>query len=392
MSFDRLLAPRTKNISASALRELLKVSGQPGMISLSGGYPAPDSFPVDIMDTLMDKVFEKYGTTALQYGTTEGFNPLREALVSYVARRGIKAKMDDIYISSGSQGFLDAVGKILINKGDCVAVEAPTYLGALQAFNAYEPQYIRLEMDDEGVIPESVEETLKSHLIKFIYLVPTFQNPTGRTMGLERRKRIAAIIQAHDALAVEDDPYSELRYRGERIPTLKSLAPDHVIYASTLSKVFAPGFRVGFYIAPESLRTWLIRVKQGVDLNTSTFTQALAAEYIANGFLEKQIPKIVEIYRPKQEAMLGALEAHLTGEFKWIKPDGGMFIWVIGPKGMDMEAYYHKAVEKKVAFVPGKFFFTQKGEGLETMRLNYTSPDITSIEKGVKILSEVLKA
>ena len=310
MDFEKLLADRLEKMGASAIREILKVISQPGMISLAGGIPSPESFPMEIMGKLTSAVLEKYSSNALQYDPTEGFTPLREVLVDYLKGKGIKSTANDILIATGSQGVLDSIGKVLISKGDRVAVEAPTYLGALQAFNSYEPEYVRMDTDDDGLIPQSLEKALQSDRVKFVYLVPTFQNPTGRTITLERRKEIAAIIKKYDALLIEDDPYSALRYRGEDIPPIKTLAPDNVVYVSTLSKVFAPGLRIGFSVAPEVIRKWLVIVKQGVDLHTSTFNQALAAEYLLGGYLERHLPKIIELYRPKQEAMLSALERY----------------------------------------------------------------------------------
>lgn len=392
MNFTPLLASRTPAMDASAIREILKVVSQPNMISLAGGIPSPKSFPLDILPVLVDKVMTKYADQAFQYDLSEGFTPLREALAVYLTSNNkMIVTADDILIGSGSQGVLDGLGKILLSKGDCVAVEAPTYLGAIQAFNPYEPRYIRLDTDDDGLIPESLERVLKNNDVKFIYLVPTFQNPTGRTIPLLRRIRIAEIIQKYHALLIEDDPYSPLRYRGEAIPTIHSLAPDNVVYISTLSKVFAPGLRIGFCIAPESIRNWLVIAKQGVDLHTGTFNQALAAEYIAGGFLDRQLPKILEHYAPRQEAMLTALDDHFPRGFTWSKPDGGMFIWLMGPKGLDMEEIYAKAIERNVAFVPGKFFFTDKEEGLETARLNYTMADEATINRAITILADIVK-
>jgi 2-aminoadipate transaminase len=248
-----------------------------------------------------------------------------------------------------------------------------------------------MDTDDGGLVPASLERVLTSHRIKFIYLVPTFQNPTGRTIGIERRHEIAAIIQKHNALLIEDDPYSSLRYRRDPIPPIKTLAPENVVYVSTLSKVFAPGLRIGFCVAPELIRKWLVIVKQGVDLHTSTFNQALAAEYLSGGYLERHLPNIIKLYRPKQEAMLSALEKYFPESFSWSKPEGGMFLWAEGPRGLDMEQVYWKAIQRKTAFVPGKFFYTQPGEGIETMRLNFTMVDEETIEKAVKIISEVIR-
>jgi len=390
MDFENLLARRTRKIGASFIREMLKVVSQPGMLSLAGGYPAPESFPMEIISELATTVLKRYSSKAFQYDLTEGFIPLREALVDYLQKKGVRASVDEILITSGSQGVLDALGKVFISEGDKIAVEAPTYLGAIQAFNSYEPEYIRMDTDDDGLIPESLEQVLKSSRIKFIYLVPTFQNPTGRTITLERRERIANIIQEHNALLIEDDPYSALRCRGRDIPPIKTLAPGNVVYVSSFSKVFAPGLRIGFCVAPEMIRRWLVLVKQGVDLHTSTFNQALAAEYLSGGYLEQHLPKIISIYKPKQETMLHALEKYFPSSFRWAKPEGGMFIWAEGPKGFDMEKIFWKSVQKKVVFVPGKFFFTLEGEGVETMRLNYTLIDKETIDRAIEILSEVI--
>ena len=389
MPLSRLLAKRTENMGASAIREILKVVSQPGMVSLAGGIPAPESFPLEIMTELTAKVIEKYGSLAFQYDLTEGFTPLREILTDYLGTRGIKATPDEVIIGTGSQGFLDAMGKALITPGDKVAVEAPTYLGAIQAMNPYEPSYVSMDTDDNGLIPESLEDALKNNEIKLIYLVPTFQNPTGRTISLERRKKIAELIIRYRALLIEDDPYSMLRYRGEALPPIKTFAPDNTVYISTLSKVFAPGLRLGFCVAPPVILHWLVLVKQGVDLHTSTFNQALAAEYMAGGYLEHHLPKILHLYKPKQEAMLNALEKYFPNDFHWSRPEGGMFIWVEG--SLEMDLVYVKAIENKVAFVPGKYFFTEKGKGEGTMRLNYTMNNEATIDRAIKTLSEVIK-
>ncbi|MBU0711894.1 PLP-dependent aminotransferase family protein [bacterium] len=391
MDYQKFLAGRTQNIKASVIREILKVVSQPGMISLAGGLPSPDSFPLEIIDELSSLVIKKYGSKAFQYSATEGFPALREALAAYLNKKEIRATADDVCITSGSQGLLDGIGKVFISEGQKIAVEAPTYVGALQAFNSYGPEYVCIKTDDNGVIPEHLEDIIKLFGIKLVYLVPTFQNPTGRTLPLDRRYKIADIIQKYEVLLIEDDPYSDLRYRGKPITPLKALAPDNVIYTGTVSKILAPGFRIGFYVAPPELKTWLIRAKQGVDLHTSTFTQAIAAEYLAGGFLDKQIKKIIALYQPKQEAILEALDQHFPKNFTWSKPDGGMFIWVEGPKGFDAEACYHKAIEQKVAYVPGKYFFTGPDEGLETMRLNFSMCDADTIRKGIRILGDVIR-
>jgi len=391
MKFEQLLADRTRFMGASVIREILKVVSQPGMISLAGGIPAPESFPMDKMRELTERVIDKYESNAFQYDLTEGFIPLREALVGYLGQKNIHASVDDIIVASGSQGVLDALGKTLISPGDKIAVEAPTYLGAIQAFNPYEPQYIRMDMDEDGLVPESLDEVLKTHTIKFIYTVPTFQNPTGRSVTLARRKQIAEIIQRHDALLIEDDPYGALRYRGEMLPAIQTFAPEHVVYITTLSKILAPGLRLGICIAPPLIKKWLVIVKQGVDLHTNTFSQAIAAEYLAGGYLDEQLPKIIRLYGPKLQAMLDAIEKYFPADFTWSKPEGGMFVWAEGPEGLDTEKLYWEAVKRNVAYVPGKFFYTQQGEGNATMRLNFTKSDEDTIDRAIRILADVLK-
>ena len=392
MDFEKHLADRTTKIGTNAIREILKVVSRPGMCSLAGGIPAPESFPMDILKEITLTVFEKYGSGAFQYDLTEGFPPLREMIADFLkTHQAISVSPDDVLISSGSQGVLDAVGKVFISKGDVIAVEAPTYIGAIQAFNAYEPEYVRMDMDDEGLMPSSLEAVLQRYPVKFVYSVPTFQNPTGRTLSLERRLKIARILKTYDALLVEDDPYSMLRYRGVHFPAIKTLAPDHVLYVGTLSKVLSPGLRIGFCVAPGSIGEWLVKVKQGVDLHTSTLNQALAAEYLRGGYLEKHLPTILNHYGPKQTAMLRAFETYFPDCFTWSKPEGGMFLWAEGPPGLDMEKIYWKAIERNVAFVPGKFFFTSPDEGIETMRLNYTMADQGTIDRSIGILAQVIQ-
>lgn len=383
-------ATRTAHMQLNAIREILKVVNRPGMVSLAGGIPAPESFPLALMQELTTTVLQNYGATALQYDATEGFLPLREALADHLATKGVTATAEQSLIFSGSQGVLDGLGKILISPGDAVAVEAPTYVGALSAFNPYEPAYVQIATDDQGIIPTALEAVLRRQPIKFIYLVPTFQNPTGRTLPLARRQAVAALIQQYGVLLVEDDPYSDLRYSGEALPPIKRFAPDHVVYVSTLSKTFAPGLRIGFCVAPPEIHRWLVIAKQGVDLHTSTFNQALAAEYLTGGYLQQQLPKILAIYRPRQQAMLAALDRYMPASFQWTQPEGGMFLWLEGPEGLDTEEIYWRAIERQTAFVPGKFFYAEPGAGNATMRLNYTMANEETIDRAVRTLAAVI--
>lgn len=388
MDYQQLLADRTRLMEASVIREILKVASSPGMISLAGGLPAAESFPLEIMEELMGSVLGKYGSKALQYDASEGWGPLREALVPHLADRGVTTTADGVLIMSGSQSLLDGMGKIIISPGDYVAVEAPTYLGALQAFNPYEPHYLEIETDDEGLIPESLERVISAQRVKLVYLVPTFQNPTGRTLPLARRKQVADILKRHDTLLLEDDPYSDLRYTGQRVPPIKSLAPDNVVYSTTLSKTFAPGLRIGVCVAPAFIQRWLVTARQGVDLHTNTLAQALAAEYLTGGYLDRQLPKIIELYGPRQQAMLDALERHMPEDFKWSRPEGGMFVWVEGPKGFDAVELQRRVLEHGVAFVPGRYFYVNEEEGAATLRMNFTAADPETIEHAVGVIAD----
>ncbi|MCL4121918.1 UNVERIFIED_CONTAM: hypothetical protein GTU68_001414 [Idotea baltica] len=391
MGLEHLLSDRTEAMGTNVIREILKVVNQPGMVSLAGGIPAPESFPMDIFQDLCEAVLNKYGSNALQYDVSEGFHPLREALVPYLQNdKQVKAKFEDILVFSGSQSVLDNIGKILLSPGDIVALESPSYLGAISAFNAYEPKYIGIETDEHGMIPESLETVLQNNQVKFVYLVPTFQNPTGRTMTLDRRKQVAALAEKFNVLIVEDDPYGALRYSGTPMPSIQQFAPENVIYVSTFSKILAPGLRVGFCVAPELIYKWLVKAKQACDLHTSTLSQAISAEYLSGGYLEQQLPKIIELYQPKRDAMLAAMEEFFPSSFSWTKPDGGMFVWAEGPEGSDAEQLYWKCIDQKVAFVPGKFFYPDSAtQNNATLRLNFTKADEQTIRSAIKTIGDI---
>lgn len=389
--FQHLLSQRTQTMQRNQIREILKVVSQPGMVSLAGGIPAPESFPIEEMYQINEAVLDRYGAAALQYDRTEGFAPFLETLAGYLTDKGIAATADELLVFNGSQSALDTLGKVLLSPGDCIALESPSYLGALSAFGVYQPRYISIASDDEGILPEALDAALERHAIKFIYLVTTFQNPTGRTMSRQRRQQIADIVKRRRALVVEDDPYSDLRYRGEALPPLHSFAPGNTVYISTLSKIFAPGLRLGFCLAPALIRDWLCTAKQSADLHSNTYAQALAAEYIGSGVIARQVPKIIALYAPRQAAMLAAMDAHIPAGYRWTKPEGGMFIWIEGPPGVDGEALYWRAVEQKVAFVPGKYFYMNPADGLPTMRLNFTRVDEAAIERAIATLGRVMR-
>lgn len=392
MDTKKLLAKRTKVMINSALSELLRVTDKPEIISLAGGLPAPESFPFKVIKELNDLILKKYKGVSLQYGPTNGAKILREEIAVWLKERNMQVSSDNIGITSGSQGALDAIGKIFIDERDEIAVESPTYIGAVDAFAPYNPSYEEIKTDDNGAIPESLEAILKTKKVKFVYLVPSFQNPTGRTIPWKRRKKIAKIIKKYDVLLIEDDPYNSLRYRGKSIDPIQTLIPENTVYLCTFSKVLAPGLRIGFYCAPKYIADLMVAAKQSVDLHTNSYGQYLAAEYLKNGHLKKHLPNILKIYKSREKAMLNALKKYLPPSFCWTKPEGGMFIWVTGPKNLDAVKLYWKTIKKNVAFVPGTYFFAKPGQGKNTLRLNFTNVSEKQINLAIKKLSEVIKS
>lgn len=402
-TFDpkKIFSKRLGNMGGSAIRDLLKQAGQPGFISLGGGYPDPKSFPAPLFETLNNRVHEKYGEGIYQYGKTEGFDPLLQILPQFFQRlnRKVKATPDTIAITTGSQQALTMLGMLFIDAGDLVAVESPTYLGALQAFNPFNPTYIEMETDEGGIIPQKLDELLTKHpSIKFIYTVSTFQNPTGKTISLERRKQIVSLLLKHNTLAVEDDPYSELRYDGVPVASLQSLAPEHVVHLFTFSKTFAPDFRLGGLVAPSTIRDAAVMIKQGLDLCSSNHDQAMVAEYLLGNYLDPHIDEIVKLYKPRRDCMISAIEKYFPPIFQHTSPEGGMFIWVSlkeesrkYDEKLDIKKVLTEVISQKVGFVPGSAFYARKTGAPFSMRLNFTNQTEENIERGVRIVGSVLK-
>ncbi|MGI6524291.1 MAG: PLP-dependent aminotransferase family protein [Bdellovibrionota bacterium] len=386
-----LAATRTEMMNPSAVREILKSLSTLGMIAFAAGAPDPESFPLKIIDTLITSILQKQGAEVLKYGITEGYPPLREALAKYVAARGILCTAADVCISTGAQGAIDAATKILTNKGDTIAVEAPTYLSAINTFKCYEANILGMASDDHGLMPSELEKAFSDHNAKFAYVIPNFQNPSGKTLSLQRRQEIAEILKKYDRLLIEDDPYYELRYFGEHLPTIKSLAPDHVIYLGSFSKILSPGMRIGYYIAPRTVADLMTTSRQMVDVHANLLCQAVAAEYINGGYLEKHLPFIINLYKPKLQAIKDSLKEFMPKDFSWSDPLGGMFIWVTGPQSFDAADLAQKALIQKVAVVPGSSFFSNPSDGTNTMRLNFTSLSEEQIRQGIKVLGDLLK-
>jgi 2-aminoadipate transaminase len=386
-------------MKASAIRELLKLTEQPDVISFAGGLPAPDVFPVDEFKRACNFVLENKGAQALQYGTTEGYVPLREMIARYTNRLGIGVSVDNILITSGSQQALDLLGKIFINHGDRILVENPTYLGAIQAWNAYGADYIPVVLDDEGMDTRVLEEALRKGP-KFIYVLPNFQNPTGVTLTLERRKQLIKLADQYGVPIIEDDPYGQLRYEGEHLPAVEQLDSQmrdkthaytgNVIYLSTFSKILAPGIRLAWVIAPTDVIEKLVLAKQGADLHTSTFNQIVAHEVGQHGYLDRHVKLIQDVYRERRNMMIESLEENMPNGVTWTNPQGGLFLWMNLPEQINTMDMFKDAVNEKVAYVPGANFYACGG-GEHTMSLNFscTHPDL--INEGIARLAKVIK-
>lgn len=387
-------ADRLKRMKASEIREMLSLVHKPGMISFGGGMPSPASFPVSTIKRIANDVLKKHGTEALQYGSTEGLVNLRREIVKKNRKQGIKCDVKNVIVTAGSQQVLDLTAKIFLDPKDYVFLESPTYMGALVAFNCYQPKYIGIQMDDQGMITDELESKLKGIercKMDFVYTVPTFQNPSGVTMSLQRRKHLLEIAEKHDLFILEDDAYSDLRYSGKPVKPIKSMDKNNrVLYTHTFSKTLAPGFRLGYVIADNERIKKIGIAKQAADICTNVFVQYIAYEYIRRGMIEKQLKKIKRMYKRKRNVMLKALEKYFPEGCEWTKPEGGMFIWATLPPKIDTRELFVHAVKEKVLFVHGSVFMVD-GKGHNTMRLNFTNTDDRKIELGIKRLGNLIK-
>ncbi|HVO11012.1 MAG TPA: PLP-dependent aminotransferase family protein [Vicinamibacteria bacterium] len=394
-------AQRTQRMTSSVIRELLKLTEQPDVISFAGGLPAPEVFPLEEIAAATDRVIREQGRTALQYATTEGFIPLRELIVRHMSRYGIRVKPANVLITSGSQQGLDLIGKLFVNPGDRILTESPTYLGALQAWNAYQADYLTVPIDDEGLDVERLEAQLRAGP-KFLYILPNFQNPAGVTLSLARRRRLVELANHYGTPIVEDDPYGQLRYEGEHLPPIVQIDAEahgldgdgeftgNVLYLSTLSKTLAPGLRIAWIVAPQSVISRLVQMKQGADLHTSTFCQVVAYEVARDGFLDRHVRRIRDVYGERRNAMLRSLERYCPPGVRWTKPAGGLFLWITLPEGFDSAQLLREALEQeRVAFVPGGSFFP-RGGGERTCRLNFSYCGPEMIDEGIRRLARVI--
>ncbi len=391
------LAERTAGMKSSAIRELLKLTSQPDIISFAGGLPAPDFFPLREVEEACRYVIQTEGKNALQYSPTEGYRPLREFLANSMHKYGVPAVPENVLLTNGSQQALDLIGKVLISEGDYIITGRPTYLGAIQAWNAYGARYHTVNLDDDGMIVDEIEHAYEKVLAdsgkppKFVYVLPNFHNPAGTTLTLERRERLAELATKLDLPVVEDDPYGQLRYEGQDLPPICTFIPERTIYLGTFSKTLTPGLRLGWVVCPEVLMQWFIKAKQGADLHTGTFAQYVANDICQRGFLKVHVQRLRGVYKERRDTMLDALAEFWPESCSWTYPQGGLFLWARVPESIDTSDFFAQALQEKVAYVPGINFFPNRDGGFNAMRLNFSYSGPELIVEGIRRLGMALK-
>lgn len=395
MDFSNLISEKMKGVKASAVREIFKVAAQPDIITLAGGNPAPESFPAEEIKEAATAILSNNPTAALQYSISEGYPRFREQIKERMAKKfHIGRETDDLIIVSGSQQGADITTKALINEGDGVVCEEPSFIGCLNTFRTYNAKLYGVKMNEDGMDMEQLEETLATHKnIKMIYTIPTFQNPSGITTSLAVRKKMLELAVKYNVIILEDNPYGELRFRGEDVPTIKSMdTTGHVIYIGSFSKIFSPGLRLAYLIFDEGIREKIVVGKQATDVHTNILSQMIASYYLDHYDIDAQIEKSRLLYQHRCEWMLACMDKYFPENVSWTRPDGGIFIWVTLPEGIDTQKLFTEAVEKKVAFVPGSAFMTDADKVTNSLRLNYSTMPDEKIERGIQILGELLKS
>jgi 2-aminoadipate transaminase len=388
--YVELYARRTAGMSASEVRALFAVASRPEVVSFAGGMPFVQALPVEQVLEVVESVLAERADVALQYGGGQGSPILRERLAALMADESTEVDPDDILVTTGAQQALDLVGKVLIDPGDEIVVEGPSYVGALSAFGAYEPRFVHVDLDDDGLMVDRLEDALvRGVRPKFVYTVPNFHNPAGVTMSYERRRRLVGLCREAHVPIVEDNPYGMLRFEGEDLPTLRSLDPQNVVYLGTVSKIFAPGVRVGWAVAEPGVLQRLILAKEAADLCGSNLTMLVTERYLSGEAWRRNLGTLVETYRARRDAMLGALSEHFPPGARWTHPAGGFYVWVTLPDYVDARALLAAAVERRVAYVPGTGFYAD-GRGKDRMRLAFCYPTEDRIVEGVRRLGELL--
>ncbi|PJA26762.1 MAG: aminotransferase [candidate division Zixibacteria bacterium CG_4_9_14_3_um_filter_46_8] len=384
------LSERAYEVKANVIREILKITRRPNIISFAGGLPAPELFPLEGIRDACNRVIDNFGPQSLQYTLSFGIPELRQWLAERISRKGFPVSEDEVLITGGSQQGLDLIGKVFLDKGAMVLTETPTYLGALQAFNLYQAQYVAVDMDEDGMVVEQVEAKIKRYNPRFLYVVPNFQNPSGITLSYERRVMLVELARKYNVPIIDDNPYGELRFEGKDVPSLKTIGGEYVIQLGTFSKIISPGLRIGWVAATQSICNAFERMKQGSDLHTNTFAQYVIYEFVKTGALDTHIEKIKEAYAERRAVMIEAMQEYFPEGVKFTRPQGGLFLWIELPGQLSAEDLLEEAVENGVAFVPGSPFFAQGG-GHNTMRLNFSNATPDKIREGIKRLGNVFK-
>ncbi len=393
MEYTKFMADRVKSMKGSAIREMFKRMANPDIISLAGGNPAAELFPGEELSKIAGKILMTSPTLALQYGTTDGHPAMRECAISRAKKVNSYSENDSVLIMTGANQGIDLTAKAVLNKGDKIVVESPSFIGSLNAFRTYEAELVGVKGEDDGVSVEGLEEVLKNDpSIKIFYTIPTFQNPTGTTMSLEKRKKVLCLASKYDILILEDNPYGDLRFSGGDLPTLKSMDTEgRVIYAGSFSKILSPGMRLGYLVAPTPLAEKIEVLKQVNDVHTPVLTQLMCVEFMKKYDIDKYIAKNCELYGKKCKCMVDAMEKYFPkGKVKWVVPDGGIFLWCECPTIEDISPIVERALEKNVAIVPGSNFQIDMNKPSNMFRLNYSSATLKKIEEGIKRLGEVL--
>jgi 2-aminoadipate transaminase len=387
---QEMLAGQMQTLSGSAIREIFHLLSKPGMISFAGGNPAASALEPDVIAELGQKALEKHGWMLLQYGATEGFTPLRESIAEYVRRAGVETQPEKVFPTQGSQQAMDLLAKALLNPGDAVLVESPTFLGVLQTLRTYKADLKALETDEGGVIVDAAEEAIRRYRPKLMYVIPTFQNPTGRTLALERREKLAALAAKYGVVLAEDDPYREVRFTGTPLPSVKSFDKEGwVVYLGSFSKTIAPGLRVGYAVVDnEELMQKMVIGKQATDVHSPLLNQAIVDGYLRSGRMDEHLKRICADYKARLDVMLDGLD-RLSPWVTHTVPEGGLFVWAALPEGADALAMLTKAVEKNVAYVPGTHFYFDGGR-LNTIRLNFSNGKSTDVAEGMARLTPVI--
>lgn len=377
-------AQRMSKTPRSFVREILKVTENPEIISFGGGLPNPQSFPVKAISNAVNQLLAENGSDALQYSTTEGYEPLREYIAQRYFSQGLNVTADEILITNGSQQCLDLVGKVFVDKDDKILLEKPTYLAAIQAFSLYEPEFKSVPLQKDGVDLDALEDILSNENIKLFYTVTSFQNPTGITYSKRKREKLAKLLKKYETVLIEDNPYGELRFMGDFIPPVKSCLNEGILFGS-FSKIVSPGMRLGWIVAPAEVMDKLIIAKQASDLHSNYFTQRVVYQYLKTNPIDEHIQKIRNLYKNQRNLMIRMMEKYFPPEVEYTQPEGGMFLWVTLPPGTSSMELFEMAIEENVAFVPGQAFYAD-GSGENTLRLNFTNSDDKSIEEGIQRL------